>query len=45
MNRLNQLIDDLVGHLEYYLEKSIGLWMIIFLAYLLIIIIKVELGG
>jgi len=39
MNKIIELIENIVGHLEYYLERSISLWMIIFLIYLLIVII------
>jgi len=38
-NKLLQMMDDFIGHLEYYLEKSVALWMVIFFLYLLFHII------
>ena len=45
MNKLMEMLDDFVGHLEYYLERSVAFWMVIFFIYILTIIITAELGG
>jgi len=42
MNQLVQMINDLVGHLEFYLKKSVGFWMLVFMVYLMATIIKAE---
>ena len=35
-----EFLDDLIGHIEYYLSRSIHVWVVVFAIYFLIIAIR-----